>query len=184
MEQFIGTTIPENSQLQSATQLHDISKILGTTAFEGYVKTLLQTLGSLYVNQPKRFLPLVKEAKCLAEEIRKEKEAEQWAWIPHKQLLNQSFLDQLNSIQALEILAPLQLAKQHLPDDIIEILERLGKADNIPFNQLYSITENCADRHYSKVIKAFTTIIKRQFPDQQTLLVNTAHSLNFFGRLR
>ena len=49
----------------------------------------------------------MEEAKCLAEEIRKEKEAEQWAEIPHKQLLNESFLDQSNSIQALKTLAPL-----------------------------------------------------------------------------
>ena len=172
----MGTTIPENCQLQAANQPQDISEILGTTAFKGYVKTPLQTLDGLYVNQPKRFLPLADKAKHLAEEIRKEKEAEQWAGIPHEQLLNQSFLDQLNSIQALEILAPLQLAKQHLPDDIIEILERLGKTDNIPFNQLYSIAENCADRYYSKV---FTALIKRQFADQQILLVNTAHSFKF-----
>ena len=152
---------------------------MGTTAFEGYVCTPLQTLDSIVVNKPKRFLPLAKEAKHLAEEIRKEKDAEQWAGIPHKQLLNQSFLDQLNSIQILETLAPLKLAKQHLLDDIIDILERLGKADNIPFNQLYTIVENCADRYYSKVIQTFTAIIKRQFADRQTLLVNTAHALKF-----
>ena len=122
---------------------------------------------------------MAKEAKRLAEEMRKEKQAEQWAGIPHDQLLNQSFLDQLNSIQALEILSWLHLTKEHLPDDIIDILERLGKADNIPFNQLYSIAENCADRYYSKVIKTFTALIKRQFADRQILLVNTAHSLKF-----
>ena len=70
-----------------------------------------------------------------------------------EKLLNQSFLDQLNSLQILEQLAPLQLAKEHLPSDIIDILEKLRKADNIPFNQLYYIAENCADRYYSKVIK-------------------------------
>ena len=55
--------------------------MLGTTAFQGYVRTPLQTLDSLYINQPKRFLLLAEEAKWLAEEIRKEKEAEQWAGI-------------------------------------------------------------------------------------------------------
>ena len=65
----------------------------------------------------------------------------QWAGIPHKKLLNQSFWDQLSSLQILEQLAPLGLAKQHLPADIIDILEHLGKADNIPFNQLYYITK-------------------------------------------
>ena len=85
----------------------------------------------------------------------------------------------MNSIQILEQLAPLELAKQHLQADIIDILECLGKADNIPFNQLYYITENCADRYYTKVIKTFVSIIKRQFADNQLLLVNTAHCLKF-----
>ena len=71
------------------------------------------------------------------------------------------------------------MAKEHLPSNIIDILERLGKADNIPFNQLYYIAENCADRYYSKVIKTFVFLIKRQFADRQTLFVNTAHSLKF-----
>ena len=104
---------------------------------------------------------------------------EQWARIPREQLLNQSFTDQLNSIQILEQLAPLQLAKEHLPGDIIDILERLGKVDNIPFNQLYYITENCADHYYSKVIETFVSILKCQFADRQLLLVNTAQSLKF-----
>ena len=99
--------------------------------------------------------------------------------IPHEKLLNQSCLDQLNLLQILEQLAPLQLAKEHLPSDIIDILERLGKSDNIPFNQLYYIAENCADRYYSKVIKTFVFLIKRRFVDRQTLLVNTACSLKF-----
>ena len=59
------------------------------------------------------------------------------------------------------------------------ILERLGKADNIPFNQLYYITENCADCYYSKVIKTFISILKCQFADCQLLLVNTPRSLKF-----
>ena len=85
----------------------------------------------------------------------------------------------MNSIQILEQLAPLQLVKEHLPVDIIDILEHLGKVDNIPFNQLYYITENCADRYYTKVIEIFVSIIKRQFTDRQLLLVNTACCLKF-----
>ena len=112
------------------------------------------------------------------EEIRIEKLNEQWAGIPHEKLLNQSFWDQLNSLQILEQLAPLELAKQHLLADIIDILEHLGKADNIPFNQLYYIVENCADRYYTKVIKTFVSI-KRQFADRQLLLVNTVCCLKF-----
>ena len=82
-------------------------------------------------------------------------------------------------IQILEQLAPLQLVKEHLPDDIVDILEKLGKADNIPFNQLYYIAKNCVDRYYSKVIETFVALLKRQFMDRQLLLVNTAGSLKF-----
>ena len=82
-------------------------------------------------------------------------------------------------IQILEQLAPLQLAKDHLPGNIIDILERLSKADHIPHNQLYYIAENCADYYYSKVIKTFVALLKWQFVDRQLLLVNTARSLKF-----
>ena len=85
--------------------------------------------------------------------------------MPHENLLNQSFRDQLNSLQILEQLAPLELAKQLLPVDIIDILVRLGKADNIPINQLYYIMENCTDRYYTKLIETFVSITKRQFAD-------------------
>ena len=176
---LLGTTPRENLQLQHRNSPDDISDVLGTHVYQGYVETHLQTLDGIVVNQLKRFLPLAEEAKCLSEEIIIEKLNEQWAGIPHEQLLNQSFTDQLNSIQLLEQLAPLQLAKEHLPVDIIDILEQLGKADNIPFNQLYYITENCADRYYTKVIETFVSIIKRQFADRQLLLVNTAHCLKF-----
>ena len=79
----------------------------------------------------------------------------------------------------MEQLAPLQLAKEHLPGDIVDILKRLGKADNIPFNQLYYIAKNCVDHYYSKVIKTFVALLKHQFMDRQLLLVNTARSLQF-----
>ena len=73
----------------------------------------------------------------------------------------------------------MQLTKDHLPGDIIDILERLGKADNIPHNQLYYIAENCADRYYSKVIGTFVLLLKQQFADRQLLLINTTRSLKF-----
>ena len=76
-------------------------------------------------------------------------------------------------------MAPLQLAKEHLPGDIIDILERLGKADHILHNQLYYIVENCADCYYSKVIETFVALLKRQFADRQLLLVNTTRILKF-----
>ena len=176
---LLGTTPSKNNQIQHRNMPDDISDIVGTRVYQGYIETLLQTLDSIIINQPKWFLPLAEEAKCIAEEIRIEKINEQWTGIPHEQLLNQSFTDQLSSIQILEKLTPLQLAKEHLPGDIIDILERLGKADNIPFNQLYYIAENCTDRYYSKVIETFISILKCQFANCQLLLVNTAQSLNF-----
>ena len=76
------------------------------------------------------------------------------------------------------------MAREHLPLDIIDILEHLGKANDIPFNQLYTLAENCADCYYSKVIKTLILLIKRQFADRQTLLVNTAHALKFLEEYR
>ena len=61
----------------------------------------------------------------------------------------------------------------------MDILKGLSKADNIPFNQLYYIVDNCADRYYSKVIETFGALLKCQFADRQLLLVNTARSLKF-----
>ena len=171
---LLSTTPSENNQIQHRNTPVNISDILDTKVYQGYVETPLQTLDGIIVNQPKQFLPLAEEAKHIAKEIRIEKINTQWAGIPREQLLNQSFTDQLNSIQILEQLTPLQLAKEHLPGDIIDILERLGRVDNIPFNQLYYIAENCADRYYSKVIDTFVSILKCQFADHQLLLVNTA----------
>ena len=97
---------------------------------KGYVQTPIQTLDGIYVHQPCQFLPLAKEAKKLAEALKKEQDTSKWAGIPHEKLLQESFAEQLNSLQTLEQLAPLKAAKEHLPQDIINILELLGKADN------------------------------------------------------
>ena len=102
---MLGTTHSENLQLQNRNSPEDISDVLETNVFQGYVKKPIQTLDAIVVNQPKRFLPLAEEAKRLAEEMHIEKLNEQWVSIPHEQLLNQSFRDQLNSIQILAELA-------------------------------------------------------------------------------
>ena len=157
---LLGTTPCETSQLRNTNTQEDVEEILGTTAFQRYVETPIQTLDRIIVTQPKRFLPLPQEARKIAEEIQIKKINEQWAGIPWEQLLNQSFNDQLNSIRILEQLTPLQLTKDHLPRDIIDILKRLGKADNIPHNQLYYIAENCTDQYYSKIIETFMLLLK------------------------
>ena len=112
---LLGITPHESTQLQSTNTPEDVEEILDKRVFQRYVDTPIQTLDRIIVNQPKHFLPLAKEAKKIAEEIRIEKINEQWAGIPREQLLNQSFNDQLNSIQILEQLAPLQLVKEHPP---------------------------------------------------------------------
>ena len=154
-----------------------VQQILEIESCKDYVKTTLQTLDSIYVNQPKQFLPLAKEAKKLAEEFRKEQVASQWADIPHENLLQGSFVEQLNSLQSLDQLVPLKAAKEHLPKDIINILELLDKADNILFNQLYSLAKDCVDRYYTKVIKTLTHLLKSSFHDRQLVLVNTTRAL-------
>ena len=79
---LLGITPRENTQLQRRNMPEDIADILGTRTFQRYVDTPLQTLDGIIMNQPKRFLPLVKEAKRIAEELRIEKINEQWAGIP------------------------------------------------------------------------------------------------------
>ena len=88
-------------------------------------------------------------------------------------------MEQLNALQSLDQLAPITAAKEHLPSDIIDILELLGKADDIPFNQLYNLAEDCADRYYMKVIKTLTGLLKNSFHNRQLVLVNSARVLKF-----
>ena len=103
---------------------------------------------------------MAQEAKKLAEALKKEQDVSQWAGIPPEKLLQDSFVEQLNSMQALDQLALLHTARQHLPQDIVEILRLLRKADNILFNELYNLAQDCADRYYTKVIKTLTDLLK------------------------
>ena len=146
---------------------------------EEHVNMPLQTLGGQYVNQPSHFLPLVQEARKLAQKIKQEEEALQWSGIPVKQLLNSSFTEQLNCIQSPQQIAPLHAAKEHLPKDIITILERLGKVDNMPFDKLYYLAESCTDCYYTSVIKTFTKIINWSVTDCQIVPVNMARDLKY-----
>ena len=139
---------------------------------EEYISTPLQILDRLYINQPSCFLPLVQEAKKLAKKIKAE-EASQWSGIPVEQLLNNSFTKQLNCIQSSQQIAALHAAKDHLPKDIITILERLGKVDNMPFDKLYYLAENCADQYYTY----YQNIHRNHKMERQIVLVNMARAL-------
>ena len=86
VEPVLGFTPVEIRRVQVEPKL-TVQQILEIKSCQDYVKTPLQTLDNIYVNQPKRFLPLDKEAKKLAEEFRKEEVASQWAGIPHEKLL-------------------------------------------------------------------------------------------------
>ena len=117
--------------------------------------------------------------KKLAEEFQKEEITSQWAGLPPEKLLQESFVEHLDVLQSLDQLALLTATKDHLPTDIFNILELLGKADNIPFNQLYNLAEDCAERYYTKVIKTLTCLLKNSFHDRQLVLVNSARALKF-----
>ena len=115
----------------------------------------------------------------MVKELCKEEIASQWAGLPPEKLLQKSFLEQLDALQALDQLAPLTAVKEHLPGDIINVLSCLRKVDNIPFNQLYSFTEDCTDRYYTKVIQMLTCLMRNSFHDRQLILINTARALKF-----
>ena len=171
MEPVIGLTTEEQRQRGEDPNL-TINELLGLSLCEEQVNTPLQIFVGQYINQPSHFLPLVQEARKLAQKIKQEEEALQWSGIPFKQLLNSSFMEQLNCIQSLQQIAPLHAVKEHLPKDIITILEGLGKVDNMPFNKLYYLAENCMDCDYTNIIKTFIEIIKWSATDHQIVLVN------------
>ena len=100
IEPVLGFTLAEIRRAQAEPKL-TVEQLLEIESCQEYVKTQLQTLDDIYVHQPKRFLPLAKEAKKLAEEFKKEQIASQWAGIPHEKLLQESFVEQLNSLQIL-----------------------------------------------------------------------------------
>ena len=178
VQPVLGFTPVEIPQAQNKPTLM-IPQLLKTEPCKDYTETPLQTLDGLYVTQLKRFLPLAQEVKKLAEEFCKEEIASQLAGLPPEKLLQESFIEQYDALQSLDQLAPLTTAKEHLPGDIIDILECLGKADNIPFNQLYNLAEDCTDRYYTRVIQTLTCLMKNSFHDRQLVLVNTARVLKF-----
>ena len=178
VEPVIGLTTEEQRRRDQDPNL-TLDELLGLSSCEEHISTPLQTLDGFYISQPSCFLPLVQKAKKLAQKIKAKEESLQWSGIPVEQFLNNSFTEQLNSIQSLQQIAPLHAAKDHLPKDIITILERLGKVDTMPFDKLYYLAENCADCNYTSVIKTFIEIIKQSTTDRQILLVNMARTLKY-----
>ena len=118
----LGFTPVEIGCAQNEPEL-TVPQLLEIESCTDYLKTLLQTLDGIYVTQPKRFLPLAQEAKILVEEFWKEEITSQWVGLPPEKLLQESFIEQLHALQSPDQLVPLTAAKEHLPGDVINILE-------------------------------------------------------------
>ena len=71
VEPVLGFTLAEIHRAQAEPKL-TVEQLLEIESCQEYVKSLLQTLYSIYVHQPKRFLPLAKEAKKSTEKLKKE----------------------------------------------------------------------------------------------------------------
>ena len=114
----LGFTLAEVCHAENNPTLN-VPQLLEIEPCREYTETPLKTLDGLYVTQPKRFQLLAQEAQKLATELCKEEIASQWAGLPPEKLLQESFLEQLDVLQALDQLAPLTVTKEHLPGDII-----------------------------------------------------------------
>ena len=85
----------------------------------------------------------------------------------------------MNFIQSLENLAHLHTAREHLPNDIVQIIELTGSVDSTPIDKIYHLADDCADRYYTQVIETLINLIKCNQSDHQTVSVNTARALRF-----
>ena len=78
-----------------------IPQLLESKLCREYTDTPLKTLDGLYITTPKQFL------------FRKKEIASQWAGLLPEKLLQESFLEQLDALQALNQLALLTATKEH-----------------------------------------------------------------------
>ena len=81
----LGFTLAKVCRAESNPTL-TVPQLLEIEPCREYTETPLKMLDGLYVTQPKRFLPLVQEAKKLAKEFHKEEIASQWAGLPPEKL--------------------------------------------------------------------------------------------------
>ena len=106
---MLGFTLQEYREVQEDPDI-DVEDLLQIEPCTEYIKTPIQTLDRIHVNQPKRFLPLSKEALTIAKDLHKEQQAAQWVGIPLEKLVQDCFLEQLTSLQLIDQLAPLHSA--------------------------------------------------------------------------
>ena len=76
VEQVLGFTLAVIHRAQAEPKL-TVEQLLEIESCQEYVKSPLQTLDGIYVHQPKRFVPLAKKARKLAEAFKKEQVASQ-----------------------------------------------------------------------------------------------------------
>ena len=176
MEPVVGLTPEEQCRKEEDPDL-TLIELLGLTSYEEHITMPSQTLDGLYVDQPSRFLPLAQEAKKLAKKLKEEEQTSKWSGIPIEKLLNESFTEQLNYIQAMQQIAPLHSAKEHLP-------QRLGKVETTPFDKLYYLAQNCMDCYYTKVTQTSDKLSKRNPADRLIMLVNTTRTFNYLEAYR
>ena len=69
--------MPGNIERAQAELKLTVEQLFGLESCKEYVQTPIQTLDSIHVYQPCWFLPLTKEAKKLAEALKKEQDASQ-----------------------------------------------------------------------------------------------------------
>ena len=92
VEPALGFTPVEICCPQNEPKL-TVQQLLEIESCKDYVKTPIQTLDGICVNQPKRVLPLAKEANKLAKEFQKEQIMSQWVGLPPEKLLQESFME-------------------------------------------------------------------------------------------
>ena len=81
VEPALGFTLAEICCTQNEPKL-TVSQLLEIESCKDYVKTPLQTLDGIYMNQPKTFLPLAKEAKKTSKGISKRGNHIPVGWTP------------------------------------------------------------------------------------------------------
>ena len=82
---MLGFTPQEYWDVQDDPDI-DVEDLLQIELCTEYTKTPIQTLDGIHINQPKRFLPLAKEAFKIAEALHKEQQVAQWARIPPEKI--------------------------------------------------------------------------------------------------
>ena len=122
VEPVIGLTTDKQRQREEDPNL-TLDELLGLSSCEDHISTPLQMVDGLYISQPSHFLPLAQEARKLAQKIKAEEQALQWSGILVKQLLNNSFTEQLNCIQSLQQLLPFMQQRNTYPKISLQFLK-------------------------------------------------------------